>query len=131
MPSPVRLTEAMRTDSSSVRTSASERSRTADSIMGATSGKRGLQLLEALHHLLRRALGELAFDHLAVERHLLLPLRLRYRVRRGDAIGADGIEARHVERLRHVAERRFDGLGIALDPPHDPLEHAHVLAVAG
>src|SRR5258706_10843734 len=34
MPSPVRLTEAMRTESSRVRTSASERSRTAGSIMG-------------------------------------------------------------------------------------------------
>src|SRR5258706_14735942 len=41
------------------------------------SGEFGLQLLEAFHQLGWRLVGELALDHLGVERHLLAPLFCR------------------------------------------------------
>src|SRR5258708_31791374 len=129
MPSPVRLTEAMRTESRSVRTSASERSRTAASIM-TWSRERLLQLFEALHQLRRRLRGELALDHLGLQLHLLAPFGRRDRGGGGEALGSDRLEAGQVEPVGHVAERRIVRGRLALDPLDDPLEHAHVLAVA-
>src|SRR5258706_10536024 len=141
MPSPVRLTEAMRTESRSVRTSASERSRTAASITersprrrpgpnhwipafaGMTlSRERLLQLFEALHHFRRRLRGELALDHVGVKLHLGLPFGGLHGGGGGEAIGPDVIEAGEVELVRDAAERRVVGAGAALDALDDPLE---------
>src|SRR5512140_3218921 len=126
MPSPVRLTEAMRTDSSSVRTSDSERSRTAASIMaspGAPPGESGefaLQLLVAFLHRIGHALAQLAFDELAVELHLVAPLRALHGGRGGELLVAE-IEPAHVEGLGHVSQRRGTGTRLALDALDDPL----------
>src|SRR5258706_2295514 len=92
--------------------------------------KGGLELFVAPQHLGRRPLGELALDHFGVELHFLAPFRLRDFGRRRDALGADRLEAAHVELLRHVAERRGPGRTLALDAITDPLQHPHVLAVA-
>src|SRR5258708_7668796 len=93
--------------------------------------KSRLELFVALEHLGRRALGELALDHFGVKLHLLAPFRLRDFGGRGDTLGTHRLESAHVERARNIAERSGPGIRLALDALDDPLEHAHVLAVAG